>query len=101
MPRKKIPTGEKMDLYTIATQEDLERISRHCPEALCTYLQCINRADENGSLWVSKVTVENDMSYGWAKFKNNIKKLALENLLEWHFFTGGISITLAALDENE
>ncbi len=35
------------------------------------------------------------MSEGWAKFRNQIKKLALENLLEWHPLDGGISVILA------
>jgi hypothetical protein len=90
-----------MDLYTITTQEVLERISRHCPEALSAYLHCINRADSYGSVFFSKSMVEVDMSEGWAKFKNHIKKLAIENLLEWHPFNNGISVTLAGINEDE
>lgn len=90
-----------MDLYAITSQEILDRISRHCPEALSTYLQCINRAKADGTVYFSKNFVETDMSEGWTKFRNHIKKLALENLLEWHPFSEGISVTLAALDENE
>lgn len=90
-----------MDLYAITSQEVLERISRHCPESLYAYLQCINRADDKGTIFFTKSAVEVDMSEGWTKFRNQIKKLALENLLEWHPFNGGISVTLAALDENE
>ena len=90
-----------MDLYAITTQEILERISRHCPESLCAYLQCMNRADENGTGFFSRTAVEIDLCEGWTKFRNQIKKLALENLLEWHPFDNGISVTLAALDENE
>lgn len=90
-----------MDLYHITTQEVLERISRHCPESLSAYLQCVNRADSQGTIFFSKPMVETDMSEGWTKFRNQIKKLALENLLEWHPFNGGISVTLAALDEDE
>jgi len=90
-----------MDLYAITSQEILDRISRHCPEALSVYLQCINRADAEGNVFFSKDLVEIDMSEKWAKFKNRIKKLALENLLEWMPFNEGISITLAAQDEDE
>ena len=90
-----------MDLYAITSQEVLDRISRHCPQCLSTYLQCINRADNEGNAFFTRSLVEIDMSEGWTKFKNNIKKLALENLLEWHPFNGGISINLAAQDENE
>lgn len=83
-----------MDLYTIASQETLERISRHCPDSLFAYLQCLNRASDDGKIFFHKSMVEIDMSHGWSKFKNQIKKLALENLLEWHPFNGGISVTL-------
>ena len=90
-----------MDLYTITTQEVLDRISRHCPEALSDYLHCINRADSDGTVFFSRSIVEIDMSEGWAKFRNHIKKLAIEDLLEWHPFNNGISVTLAGIDENE
>lgn len=84
-----------MDIYTITSQEILDRISRHCPQSMSTYLQCVNRANSDGSVVFSKDLVEVDMSMGWTKFKNQIRKLALENLLEWHPFDGGISVTLA------
>lgn len=90
-----------MDLYAITTQEILDRISRHCPEALCAYLQCINRAKKDGTVFFSKDLVEIDMSERWTKFINRIKKLALENLLEWHPFNDGISVTLAAQNEDD
>lgn len=41
------------------------------------------------------------MSEKWTKFKNRVKKLALENLLEWHPFNDGVSITLVAHEEDE
>ena len=90
-----------MNLYAVTSQEILERISRHCPQALSAYLQCLNRSNSDGSVFFSRDLVEVEMSSGWAKFRNDIKKLALENLLEWHPFNGGISVTLAAHDENE
>lgn len=90
-----------MDLYAITSQEVLERISRHCPQALSTYLQCINRADLKGTVFFSKHTVEVEMSETWTKFKNQVKKLAVENLLEWHPFNNGISITLGVRHEDE
>lgn len=90
-----------MDLFTITTQEILDRISRHCPEALSVYLQCLNRQDANCKVIFTREMVENDMSYGWAKFKNHVKKLALENLLEWHLLGSDIAITLAEFNEDE
>lgn len=84
-----------MDLYAVASQEVLERISRHCPSALSAYLQCINRSDANGTVFFTKNQVEIDMSDDFRSFRNNIKKLARENLLEWHPLLDGLSITLA------
>ncbi len=90
-----------MDIYDIEAQEVLERISRHCPEALSAYLQCINRADEKGIIFFSKKCVEVDMSEEWRPFRNKIKKLARENLLEWCPFNDGISVTLADIHADE
>lgn len=90
-----------MDLYAVTSQEILDRISRHCPQSLSAYLHCINRADNNGTVYFSRQLVEVDMSERWANFRNNIKKLALENLLEWHPFNQGIHVTLAAIDDDE
>lgn len=84
-----------MDIYDVESQEVLERISRHCPEALSVYLQCINRADKEGSVFFTKEMVEINMSESWRPFLKNIKKLARENLLEWHPFNNGIAVTLA------
>ena len=89
------------DFNTIALQEVLERISLHCPEALWAYIQCINRCNKNGYVLFPKNMVEIDMSADWRPFRNNIKKLARENLLEWHPVDDGISVQLADLDENE
>ena len=88
-----------MEFYTLTTQEILERISRHCPEALSNYLQCINRANSNGSIHFSKEMVDIDMSEDWRTFRNNIKKLARENLLEWHPLDNGIAVTLASVGD--
>ncbi len=90
-----------MDIYTLAIQEVLDRISRHCPESLHTYIQCVNRSDKDGNVFFSKHLVEVDMSDNWRPFRNNIKKLARENLLEWHPFDNGISVTLADIHEHE
>lgn len=90
-----------MDLYAITSQEVLERISRHCPEALATYLQCLNRADDKGQIHFPRSLIEIDMSEDFRVFRNNIKKLARENLLEWHPLDNGISIIMALIDEDE
>ena len=90
-----------MDLYAVTTQEVLDKISRHCPDALSAYLQCINRSSSEGIVFFSRQLVDIDMSEEWHPFKNKIKKLAREGLLEWHPFDGGISVTLADVHENE
>lgn len=90
-----------MDIFSISTQEVLERISRHCPEALSTYLQCMNRSNKNGVVFFTKANVDIDMSENWHRFRNNLKKLARENLLEWHPFDDGISVTLAEITDDE
>lgn len=91
-----------MDIHAITTQQILEQISRHCPEALSAYLQCLNRANPEGSAFFSRDLIEVEMSDSFRVFRNQIKKLARENLLEWHSFDGGIHITLAsASDEDE
>ena len=87
-----------MDIYAITTQEVLERISRHCPESLSAYLQCINRADENDFILFTRELVEVDMSDEWRKFKKNIKALARENLLEWYPVDDAIAVTIAPID---
>lgn len=89
-----------MDLYAITGQEILERISRHCPEALGAYLHCINRANPEGKLFLSRDRIEIEMSESFTKFNNQIKKLALENLLKWMPFNEGISIEMVAIDED-
>lgn len=87
-----------MNLFSPSIQHVLEKISRHCPGSLYIYLQCLNRADNDGKVMFTKQMVEIDMSEGWTKFRNQIKKLALENLLEWYPFGDTITITLAEID---
>lgn len=90
-----------MDYNCVAIQEILERVSRHCPESLSTFLQIANRADKNGNVFFSEKMVDEDLSEEWTAFRRNIKKLSLENILEWHAFNDGISVTLLTLDEDE
>lgn len=82
------------------SQQTLERLSRHCPEAISTYLQCVNRMDENYCVHFSREQIEIDMSEDLRTFRNNIKKLARENLLLWSPLDGGLSVTLTPPEEN-
>ncbi len=83
-----------MDIHAITTQQLLETISRHCPSALGTYLHCLNRANHDGDVFLSKQMIQEDMSESWTAFRNNLKKLARENILEWHVLDSGVAITL-------
>lgn len=84
-----------MDIYAITTQEVLDKISRHCPRAMSAYLHCINRCNDEGSVYFSKSQVEVDMSESWKSFLNRIKDLARESILEWHPFDKGVQIIMA------
>jgi len=88
-----------MNIFPVTAQKVLDNVSRHCPEALSTYLQCLNMADKEGEIFFTKDKVEVDMSENWRPFCSNIKKLAREDLLEWHPFNNGISVTLADINE--
>lgn len=79
-------------------QEILDKISKHCPESLSAYIQCLNRMDADRTFFFSKSFIDVEMSEDFRTFRNNIKKLARENLLEWHPFDGGISVTLAEIE---
>lgn len=80
----------------IELQYTLSKIGDHCPAAMTTFLHCLNRADETGSVRFTKEQIENDISESYTKFRNNIKALAREDLLEWHKMpVDGISVTLA------
>ena len=89
-----------MDLHHISTQEVLERISRHCPEAMSTYLQIINRTDDLVAHF-NREMVDIDMSEEWPDFMRNIKKLAREGLIEWHPMGDDICVRICGYDEDE
>ena len=86
-----------MEISAITSQEVLERISRHCPEALSTYLQCLNRANEDGTVHFTKQQVDIEMSEEWHRFRKQIKQLARENLLVWAPMDNGIQVSLSEI----
>jgi len=90
-----------MDIHAITSQEVLERISRHCPSALSTYLTVLHHVDQFGKAKFTRKQIEYDLSETWTKFKNNLKKLALENLIEWHPVEHGLVVIMADADEDE
>ena len=84
-----------MDIQDPEVQQVLDLISRHCPYAMGTYLQCVNRGDSKGEMLFSKDVVEVEMSNDWRKFKKDIKALARENLLYWSPLNDGIAVCMA------
>lgn len=72
----------------------LEQIGRHCPRAMSIYALCLARADENLSLIFTKEEIRNDLSESYCKFRNDLKALAREGLLEWHEMNGKLHIIL-------
>jgi hypothetical protein len=78
--------------------EILDRLSRHCPHAISTYVTCIAKSDKKGKCFFSRENITIDMSESWTKFKNNLKDLSRENLIEWVPIDGGLAIGL--IDED-
>ncbi len=89
-----------MDIFALTTQEILDKISRHCPEAMSTYLHCLNRADTNDKVSFDRYQIDVDMSEEWHVFRRNIKKLARENLLIWSPTTDGLEIHLVRNEDD-
>jgi len=84
-----------MDLFAVTSQAILERIARHCPQAMTTYLHCFNRVDDLGQVEFSREMIETEMSESYTAFRNHLKKLAREDLLEWRPAGDGFKVTLA------
>lgn len=62
----------------------LDQIGRHCPRAMGTYALCVARMNTINKLVLSKRLINEDLSESYTKFKNDLKSLAREGLLEWH-----------------
>lgn len=75
-------------------QEILERISRHCPEALTVYIQCLNRSNDNEVVLTPEI-IDCQMSESACFVKNCLKKLAKENILNWVYEKGIFYVSLA------
>lgn len=88
-------------MYTILTPDVADLISRHCPRALSAYVLCLSHADEEGRLMFTKTQILSDFSESYTKFRNDIKALAREGLLEWHEMGETLSITLAYFGPKE
>lgn len=80
-------------------EETLDRIARHCPRALSAYLMLAIRADEDGQVSIHKDQINKDLSESYIKFRNDIRMLARENLLEWHEIDDRLHIILVLPEE--
>jgi uncharacterized protein YfaT (DUF1175 family) len=65
------------------SQTALLLISENCSRALSTYLICHKHSDQDHFLQVTKDQINIDESLSWTKFKNDLKALSRQGLLEW------------------
>lgn len=84
-----------MDIYTITTHQTLDRIARNCPRALSAFIHLLSRADNEGKITLQKQQITNDLSESFAKFRNDIRSLAREELLEWHQMGDHLHVIIA------
>lgn len=90
-----------MDLYAITTQQQLDQISRNCPRALATYTMILAKACYEGKASFTRKQVTHDLSESYVKFRNDVRALARQDLLEWHEMGDTLQVTLALPEENE
>lgn len=86
---------ELLDLYTITTHQTLDRIARNCPRALSAFIHLLTRADDEGNVTLEKKQITDELSESFACFRNDIRSLAREDLLQWHQTANSLHITLA------
>ncbi len=79
-------------------ESTLFQIAENCPRSFAAYLMCYQNADHDLYANLTKQIVEKEKSMSWTKFRNDVKALARQGLLEWHENKGAIEVTLAAYD---
>lgn len=62
----------------------IDQIGRHCPRSMSIYAICLGRMDSENKITFSRKEITEDLSESYCKFKNDLKALAREGLLEWH-----------------
>lgn len=87
-------------MYLSLPLEVLDQISRHCPRALSTYVLCLSHANADDKCVFSKGDIQMDMHESFTMFRNNLKLLSREGLLEWHYIDDKIFVTLAAFNQD-
>jgi hypothetical protein len=95
MSKKNLHAGVILDFYTITSHQTLDRIARNCPRALSAFIHLMSRADNEGNILLQKSQITDDLSESFVKFKNDLRALARESLLEWHQMGDHLHVTLA------
>lgn len=79
--------------------EIIDQIGRHCPYAISTYAICLGHLDVGLEVIFNRKQIVEDLSESYCKFRNHLKALAREGLLEWHEMGEYLYVTLATFDE--
>lgn len=85
-----------MNEFSFTTFERLDALSRHCPDAISAYLQCISRADEHGNVLFNRNEINDVLCISWSRFRNQLRKLSLEGVLEFHQMDDKIRVILSS-----
>jgi hypothetical protein len=59
-------------------------------------MHIISRASSDGTVVFSQKQITDDFSESWTKFRNDLRALARQNLLEWHQIKNVIRIEIAS-----
>jgi len=81
-------------MNTIIPLEILDQIGRHCPRAMSVYALCLGRMDEDGKVIYNRAEISEDLSESYCKFRNDLKALAREGLIEWHEMGEFLHVTI-------
>lgn len=81
--------------------EIIDQIGRHCPRAISTFAICLGRMDENSKAIFHRREIVEDLSESFTKFRNDLKALNREGLLEWHQMESFLHVTVAEFDVPE
>lgn len=75
--------------------EVLDKIARHCPRALETYLHVFMRVDNGGQAMLSREVITEELGLSFTKFCNDLRCLTKEDVLKWHKGPNGVMVILA------
>lgn len=87
-----------MNSYELTNQDVLCKIRNHCPEALATYLRCIDEADSDGFIRFSRTYIQNETNDDLNTFRKHIRSLSRHRLLEWNAI-GDVTLVHLGVDQ--